>query len=76
LLSPTSISARPFEVWIDEVIAPAIRGVQNRDFPLLYPPFQPLLELLGDTAQRVAADWVQLPVRTEEADDAPGCWNG
>jgi hypothetical protein len=41
--------ARPLEVWIDEVIAPAVRRAQNRDLPLLCLPFQPLLELLGDT---------------------------
>src|SRR5262245_42032097 len=45
-----SISARPFEVGIDEVVAAAIRSVHNRDLPLLCPTFQPLLELLGDAA--------------------------
>ena len=64
------IRARPFEVWIDEVVAAAIRGVQNWNVPLRCPPFQPLLELLGDAAQRVAADRVQLPIRVEEANNA------
>ena len=29
------IGARPFEIWIDEVIAAAFRGLHNRDVPLL-----------------------------------------
>ena len=29
------IGARPFEIWIDEVIAAAFRGLHNRDIPLL-----------------------------------------
>ena len=69
------IGARAFEVGVDEVVAPAMRGVQNRDIPLLCPTFQPMLELLGDAAKRVAADGY-VPINVEEPNTRSGCWNG
>jgi hypothetical protein len=64
------IGARAFEVWVDEVVAAAIRGVQNRNPSLLCPTLQPLLELIGNATQRVPAHRIELPIRVEEANDA------
>jgi hypothetical protein len=64
------IGIRPFEVRIDEVIAAAFRGFHNRDVPFPRPSFQPSLELVGNAAQRVPANRIELPVRVEEANHA------
>src|SRR6516165_7250806 len=64
------IGARAFEVWVDEVVAAAMRGVQNRNPSLLYPTLQPVLELIGNATQRVPAHRIELPIRVEEANDA------
>ena len=44
------IGASASEVWVDEVIAAAIWGVQNRNLSLLCPTCQPLLKVLGNAA--------------------------
>ena len=64
------IGARAFEVWVDEVVAAAMRGVQNRNASLLCPTLQPVLELIGNATQRVPAHRIELPIRVEEANDA------
>src|SRR5271165_2845040 len=64
------VGVRSFEVWIDKVIAAALRGFHNRDVPLFSPRLQPGLKLLGNAAQCIPAHWIQLPIRAEEANDA------
>ena len=44
------IGARSIEVGIDEFVAAAMRGFQNRDGPLVCPSLQPSLELIGNAA--------------------------
>src|ERR1700719_2360727 len=59
-----------FEIWIDEVVAAAFRGVGNRYVALLRPPFQPALKLVGNVPQHVPAHRVKLPVGVEKANHA------
>ena len=59
-----------FEVWIDKVIAAALRGFHHRDVPLCRPRLQPGLKLLSNAPQRIPAHWIELPIRIEEANDA------
>ena len=71
------IRARPFEVWIDEVVAAAFRGVQNRNVPLRCPPFQPAAE----TARRCRAACCRLTGYScryvlKKPTTRSGCWNG
>jgi hypothetical protein len=61
------IGACPFEIGIDEVVAAAFRGLRDRYVPLLRPPFQPALKLLGNVAQHVSAHWVKLSIGVEKA---------
>jgi len=58
------------EVGINEVIAAALRGFDNRDVPLASPSLEPSLELLGNAPQRAPTHWIKLPIRVEEANDA------
>ena len=58
------------EVGINEIIASALRGFNNREVPLAGPSLQPSLELLGNAPQRVPAHGVKLPIPIEEANDA------
>ena len=64
------IGTRSLEVGIDEVITATFRGFHSRDVPLACPSLQPNLELLGNATQRVPAQWIELPIRAEEANDA------
>ena len=43
------------EVWFDEFVAASFRRFQDRDVVLRRPRLQPLLKVVGDAAQRVAA---------------------
>lgn len=64
------VGVRSFEVWIDKVIAAALRGFHNRDVPLCRPSLQPGLKLLGNAPQRIPAHRIELPICVEEANDA------
>src|SRR5262249_19349386 len=58
----------PLEIGSDEVIAAAIRRLENRDVPFLRPILEPRLKLLGNAAQDLPANWIDLPVGIEEPD--------
>ena len=63
MITTASRLACAFEIWIDEVVAAAFRGVGNRYVALLRPPFQPALKLVGNVPQHVPARYrVKLPV--------------
>ena len=64
------IGVGPVEIGIDEVVAAALRGFQNRDVPLVCPSLQPSLELIGNAAQHVPTHRIKPPIRVEEANDA------
>jgi len=64
-----SVGFRISEVWINEVIAAAFRSVHDRDAALARPIFQPILKLLGNAAQRISGDRIELPIGIEEADN-------
>src|SRR6516162_7708368 len=66
------VGVRSFEVWIDKVVAAALRGFHNRDVPLCRPSLQPGLKLLGNAPQRIPAHRIKLPICVEEANDALG----
>jgi hypothetical protein len=58
------------EVGINEIIASALRGFNNREVPLAGPSLKPSLELLSNAPQRAPTHWIKLPIRVEEANDA------
>ena len=57
------VRVRSFEVWINKVIAAALRGFHNRDLPLCCPSLEPGLKLLGDAPEGIPAHWIELPIR-------------
>src|SRR5215831_11091791 len=67
-----SIGFGPFEIWVDEFVATALRCLHDRDVVLRRPLLDPALKLLGDVAQGVARYRVQLTIRIEEAHNSFG----
>ena len=62
----------PPEVWLHELVTPAAGSLHDRSAPLLRPILDPILELLGDTAEDIPAYRILLAVAAEETDHPLG----
>ena len=60
------------EVGLDKFVAAALWHLDNWSTPFVSLRLHPALELFSGAAQHVAADWIDLPVGVEEADDPLG----
>src|SRR6266446_10682712 len=64
------------KVWVDKVITPSLRCIQNGRAPFLATVLDPVLKLLGDIAQTVSRDSLALAIGIKETDDPLGLLEG
>ena len=60
------------EVGLDKFVAPSLWRLDDRSIPCFGLLLDPALELLGNAAQHLAADRIDLPVAAEKADHPLG----
>src|SRR6202035_2452233 len=70
------INLGPLKVWLDKVITPSRRCIQNGRLPFLATVLDPVLKLLGDIAQTVSRDSLALAIGIKETDDPLGLLEG